>query len=136
MQNLIKKDYSTKQRNIILDLLKENQDKKFTADEIIHLINKEEVVISKATVYRNLDYLFNKGLIRKINLDNVCSCYIYNKEKSVNFCCDKCGEVMQFSSHAFDILNSKLLKEFNFLVDQSKTVIHGICNKCKESHYD
>lgn len=136
MQNLNKKDYTTKHRNVILDLLKDNKDKKFTADEIIHLINKEEVVISKATVYRNLDYLFNKGLIRKINLDNICSCYIYNKDKSVNFCCDKCGEVIQVSSRAFETLNTKLLKEFNFLVDQSKTVIHGLCNKCKETQHD
>lgn len=136
MQNIIKKDYTTKHRKFILDLLKENQGKKFTADEIIHLINKEEVIISKATVYRNLDYLFNKGLIKKINLDNICSCYIYNKEKCVNFCCDKCGEVTQISSRAFDALNHKLSKEFHFLIDQSKTIIHGTCYKCQEAHYD
>lgn len=136
MQNIIKKDYTTKHRNIIIDLLKENQDKKFTADEIIHLLNKDECVISKATVYRNLEYLFNKGIIRKINLDHVCSCYIYNKEECCNFCCDKCGEVVQLSSHALEVLNHKLLKEFNFVVDQSKTVIHGLCKNCKEKNYD
>lgn len=135
MQSVMKKDYSTKHRNVILELLKQNQDKKFTADEIIHLINKDETVISKATVYRNLDYLFNKGLIKKIVLDNVCSCYIYNKEKSINFCCDQCGEVTQLSSRTFDTLNYKLQKEFSFLIDQSKTVIHGICKKCKESYH-
>ena len=39
MQNIIKKDYTTKHRKFILDLLKENQGKKYTADEIIHLMN-------------------------------------------------------------------------------------------------
>ena len=41
MQQTIKKHYSTKKKNIILDILKANQDHKLTADEIIHIINKE-----------------------------------------------------------------------------------------------
>lgn len=135
MQQIIKKDYITKHRNIILSILKTNPDKKLTADEIIHTINKDETIISKATVYRNLDYLVNKGIICKIVIDNLCSCYIYKSIEnsgSVNFCCDVCGEVVQIKSEAIDNFNLKLQKEFNCKIDQSKTVIHGVCNKCKE----
>jgi Fe2+ or Zn2+ uptake regulation protein len=99
MQHLIKKNYSTKQRNIILEILKKNIDKKITADEIIHTINKNENIISKATVYRNLDYLASKGVIKKINADNISSCYIYNSDEndnSINFYCDILGVLHYF----------------------------------------
>lgn len=139
MQQTIKRHYSTKKKNIILDILKTNQDHKLTADEIIHIINKEKYEISKATVYRNLDCLVSQGVICKFMLDNSCSCYIYKSgenTQSVNFCCDNCGEVVQIKSPYIERFNTKLQKEFDFTIDKSKTIIHGTCNKCKEHQND
>lgn len=139
MQHIIKKDYSTKQRNIILEILKKNIDKKVTADEIIHAINKDENIISKATVYRNLDYLASKGVIKKINADNISSCYIYNSDEnddSINFYCDTCGEIVQLKCTYIERFNNKLQKDFDCTIDKSKTVLHGTCNKCKELSND
>lgn len=139
MQQAMKKDYSTKQRNIILSIFKEHLDHKITADEIIHEINKEKNVISKATVYRNLEYLVNKGIIKKIVADNISSCYIYKTEEndnSINFCCDTCGEIVQLKCTYIERFNNKLQKDFDCTIDTSKTVVHGLCNKCKEHGND
>ena len=139
MQQIIKRHYSTKKKNILLDIFKANSNKRLTADEIIQTLNKDKTVISKATVYRNLDLLVNQGVICKVVLDNICSCYIYKGDAnagSVNFYCDNCGEVIQVKSKTFINLNNKLKKELQFTVDESKTVIHGMCNKCKEHVHD
>lgn len=134
MEHAVRKDYSTKQRNIILEVFKEHSDEKLTAEEIMTLLNDCCANVSKATLYRNLDLLVSKGIVCKVLLDNLCSCYIYKSEEnntSINFCCDCCGEVVQIKSPSISRMNSKLEKEFDCLIDRSKTVIHGTCNKCK-----
>ena len=139
MQQTMKRYYSTKKKNIVLDILRLNQNKRLTAEEIIHTLNKDENVISKATVYRNLDSLVNQGLVCKVVLDNICSCYIYKSDEEdngINFYCDSCGDVFRMKSDAFKNINTKLLQDINFTVDRSKTVIHGTCNKCKEKPDD
>ena len=135
MERIVRKDYSTKQRNIILELFHEHLDEKLTAEEIMRMLHESNNTVSKATLYRNLDMLASKGIICKVLLDNLCSCYIYKSEKntmSINFCCDQCGEIVQIKSPFISKMNTKIEKEFNCLIDKAKTVIHGICNKCKE----
>lgn len=134
MEHVVRKDYTTKQRNIILEVFKNHSDENLTAEEIMSLLNECSVTVSKATLYRNLDLLVSKGIVCKVLLDNLCSCYIYKSERnnsSINFCCDCCGEIVQINSPSINKMNVKLEKEFDFLIDQSKTIIHGICNKCK-----
>lgn len=134
MEHVVRKDYTTKQRNIILEVFKNHSDENLTAEEIMSLLNECSVTVSKATLYRNLDLLVSKGIVCKVLLDNLCSCYIYKSEgnnSSINFCCDCCGEIVQINSPSINKMNVKLEKEFDFLIDQSKTIIHGICNKCK-----
>lgn len=129
-----KKIYNTKQRNIILDFFKHHPEEKITAEDMLEQINSQETIISKATIYRNLDYLVNVGLIQKINLDNTCSCYIYCKEESrsvAHFCCDNCGKIVTIDNPIVNRLNDKLQKEYNFKIDNSKTILHGICQNCK-----
>ena len=125
MEHVVRKDYSTKQRNIILEVFKEHSDEKLTAEEIMTLLNDCCANVSKATLYRNLDLLVSKGIVCKVLLDNLCSCYIYKSEEnntSINFCCDCCGEVVQIKSPFISRMNSKLEKEFDCLIDRSKTV--------------
>ena len=134
MEHVVRKDYSTKQRNIILEVLKEHSDEKLTADEIMNMLHKSNNIVSKATLYRNLDLLVSKGIVCKVLLDNLCSCYIYKSEEnntSINFCCDCCGMVVQIKSPLISRMNLRLEKEFDCLINQSKTIIHGTCNKCK-----
>ena len=49
--------YNTKQGELILNLIKSEEGKHFTADEIINLLAKEGKKVGKATVYRHLDKL-------------------------------------------------------------------------------
>ena len=57
----------SRQREIIKDLILKKKYEHPTAQEIYDEIKKEEPTISLATVYRNLSFLSDTGVIRKIN---------------------------------------------------------------------
>ena len=57
--------YKTKQREIILGLLKDNYNRHMTADEVILFLQEQNTPVGKATVYRYLDCLVEQGIIRK-----------------------------------------------------------------------
>ena len=56
---------STKQRTLILDIVKNTNDH-LSADEIYILARKQMPGIALATVYNNLNALYNSGKIGKI----------------------------------------------------------------------
>ena len=64
------RSYHTKQRSIILDLLKANQDRHLTAEEMLELLNQNHTPVSKATLYRYLDMLVSQNAVRKFIIDD------------------------------------------------------------------
>ena len=62
--------YKTKQKEIILNYLKQNSNTDLTADMIVNYIIKKNKKCSQTTVYRYLKQLVNEGIVRKYYIDN------------------------------------------------------------------
>ncbi len=124
----------SKQREIILDVLKQNLIHP-TAEEIYQLVIKKNPQISKSTVYRNINILVDLGIIQKISLSTGPDRYDYLYKKHYHAICDKCGEIYDFY-YDFDIgqISNELHKE-EIKMDVSKIEIHGICENCKSKNY-
>ena len=124
----------SKQREIILDVLKQNLIHP-TAEEIYQLVIKKNPQISKSTVYRNINILVDLGIIQKISLSTGPDRYDYLYKKHYHAICDKCGEIYDFY-YDFDIgqISNELHKE-EIEMDVSKIEIHGICENCKSKNY-
>ena len=75
MNNL--KNYHTKQKSQIRDIFINNPNDNFTADNLMLLLTKNNTPVSKATLYRTLDFMFDNGEIIKYNIDKNSSCYQY-----------------------------------------------------------
>ena len=74
--------YKTKQKEIILNYLKQNSNTDLTADMIVNYIIKKNKKCSQTTVYRYLKQLVNEGIVRKYYIDNnTSSCYQYIKNE-------------------------------------------------------
>lgn len=132
MNNL--KSYQTKQKNIIKELFINNPDKHFTVEQILLEINNGVTSVSKATLYRALDNLVSLGEVIKFNLDGMCSCYLYNnKEHSeqIHLKCEECGNVFHIDSKVVKGIDSKLMKECGFLIDNKRTMLYGVCDSCR-----
>ena len=77
--------YQTKQKQTILDLFKDNEDRHLTVEEIKSLLDEKGENVSIATIYRRVDELAQEGLIQKIVFDNTSkACYQIKSHDCMN----------------------------------------------------
>ena len=131
------KSYQTKQKNIIKELFINHPQNHYTVEEILNLLVTSSTPVSKATLYRTLDSLVVAGDIIRYNLDGVCSCYQFNDCSSevnnhIHFRCENCGHIFHINSSVVKSMDKKLEKEYGFVIDNKRTMLYGICDKCKE----
>jgi len=123
----------SRQRQEILDFLIESYSHP-TAEEIYNEVKKRGSTASKGTVYRNLNFLVEKGIIEKISMHNGADRYDYKKTPHNHAICTKCNTVYDFE-YNFNI--GKIRKAVAEQTDIEKIsnyiIVHGICKKCKEN---
>lgn len=134
----MKSIYNTKQREIILNYLMENKNRTITAEEIINYSRRIGEKIGKATVYRYLTNLLESNMVKKFILeDGKGSCYQYvdgkKCEEHYHLKCKKCNKIVHLDCDEFINIQKHILKEHDFEIDSIKTVLYGMCKKCKES---
>lgn len=128
--------YKTKQRECIIEFLKENNDKHITADEIIEHFKSIGNPIGKSTVYRCLDKLLAENVVRKYVIserDGSCFQYIDKHDECINHYhmkCNKCGKLYHLECDEVNELQNHILKHHNFKIDICKTVLYGLCEDC------
>lgn len=133
----MKNKYNTKQRERILEYLKENKDSNITAEEILKHFNLIGENIGKATVYRFLNNLVKENIIKKYMVEGRnCSCYQYieeqNCEDHFHLKCEKCNKIIHLECDEFKEVQNHILEEHKFKLDNVKTVFYGICEECKK----
>ncbi|MBQ9766364.1 MAG: transcriptional repressor [Lachnospiraceae bacterium] len=128
--------YKTKQREMILELLKNNSDKHLTAEDVIGYLKEQETPVGKATVYRYLERLEEQGIIRKYLMpEGKGACYQYSGDtrechRHYHFKCEKCGKLFHVQCEYLDGISKHVYGEHGFTIDSSKTVYYGICRNC------
>ena len=94
MERQRKKSRNTKQRAVILDILKKGGYHP-TAEAIYHEARKVIPNISLGTVYRNLNFLRAQGLAREIRSDSDSSSRFEGKcPPHAHFHCTKCNAIL------------------------------------------
>lgn len=124
----------SRQREIILETLKENVVHP-TAEFLYEVLKEKEPSISKATLYRNLNQLAEKGIIKKIDGLEVSSHFDHNTHEHYHFICDECGKVFDVPVEIAPDVASKTEQKTGFTVKGYDIAIHGICNECKSAQH-
>lgn len=123
----------SRQREIILDTLKENVVHP-TAEYLYSVLkSRGDSNISLATLYRNLNQLADKGVIKKIDGLETSSHYDHNVHEHYHFICEKCKRVFDVSSDVAVDVVKKTEQETGFLVKNHDIILSGICKDCLES---
>lgn len=128
--------YNTKQKQTILSLLEENKDRQFSCEEITEALKNNGTPVGKTTVYRFLDNLESKGIVRKFTFtDTKISSYQYideqlNCHEHMHLKCVCCGNLVHLGCDFMSEVGKHILEHHKFRVDNSKTVILGLCEKC------
>ena len=134
-----KVQYHTKNYDELLAFLKTAPGKHLTAQEICAHFSRREKPIGMTTVYRQLERLVEQGLVQKYNLENGQSaCYEYTgadgaaRDANCFHCkCESCGRLIHIECEEINRLESHILQEHNFVVDNARTVFYGLCESCK-----
>lgn len=130
--------YKTKQREYVLNAMQESGRRHVTAAELVHMLQDSGKSVGLATVYRNLEQLVEEGLVRKYTLDErTGACYQYVGKNGAcqnhfHLKCVRCGELFHVDCAYMNDLGTHLLKEHDFAIDHTKTVLYGVCGKCRE----
>lgn len=131
------KNYSTEQRKAILEIFLENEHRHLSAREIIEISSKRNLNISKATIYRYLNNLTDKGIIKRIITDNkseACYQFVTNKKElnSFHMICSECGELMHLDCEEVSHFLEHIKKDHGFNIDTRRVTFYGKCKNCME----
>lgn len=123
---------NTKQRQLILNELKRLHSHP-TADEIYIAIKKRLPQISLATVYRNLEFLSESGMILKLETAGQQKRFDGNPSNHYHARCIKCGSISDIPSRPLPSIRKFINKISNFEVKDYRLKLIGICPKCKKT---
>ena len=130
------KVYNTRQKTIILEMLKNNKNKNLTADDMLFILSAQKVSVSRATLYRYLDVLVSTGDVKKYILsesDKACYQYVDSGKsckEHFHLMCIYCGTLQHLECiHINEIINH-VEKDHKFKVDPGRVVFYGLCEEC------
>lgn len=85
--------------------------------------------LSLATVYKNINAMGEKMLVKEIKLPKQKSVYELSKTEHAHMLCEKCGKVKDIELD-LETVFSEALKKSNFKTRKSDLVLIGICSFC------
>jgi Fur family peroxide stress response transcriptional regulator len=121
---------TSKQRNRILELLR-STDSHPTADWLYEHLKKEFPNLSLGTVYRNLGFLVDQNLVKKIHFGSTFDRFEANTTPHYHLICESCGKIVDFEMPVYDELNEQAKKLTNFTIRHHKLEFFGICDDCR-----
>ena len=122
--------YNTKQKNIILNLLK-SQKREFTIMEIYEKTNRK---VGLSTIYRLVDKLVDDNIISKNISKNNKAYYQYlstcSKDNHFYLKCKSCGLVIHIDCDCIQDLFFHISSNHDFMIDKKQIIINGLCKDC------
>lgn len=129
--------YKTRQKEQILQYLTDHAGQHITIQEISRHLFDSGTPVGTATIYRCLEHLTEEGSLRKYTIDTrTGACYEYvphgNECKDhFHLKCTQCQTLYHVECEHLSGLDSHVLEHHGFAVDHSRTVLYGICEKCR-----
>ncbi len=128
-------------RRLILDFLHSNKGH-FTAEEIYDSLNKKNLNISLATVYRTLNSLWQSGILKRFDFGEGKAVYELseehqNRKHHHHLICKNCGQIIEYDDFIdeetilFKKLEKQLSEKHNFKIEGHNLYFYGLCHKCE-----
>lgn len=92
-------------------------------------LKQNQIDFDKVTLYRNLETLVDKGVIKKIDLLD--GRYYYEKaDDCSHLICKNCGQVEHVHLKSLDDISKDVTKKTGFKISQQVSDFFGLCKKC------
>ncbi len=120
----------TRQRQVILEELKASKDHP-TAYDLYERVSKRLPGISPATVFRNLDLLASKGLVRVLNHGPGKRHYDFRTVNHYHIRCIVCDRVDDITYEPFPEVEKIVEGRTDYEVTDYTLEFQGICPRCR-----
>lgn len=128
--------YNTRQKEAILNCLKELAGRHVCAVDIVDYLSRSGDKVGLTTVYRRLEQLVEEGVVRKYVTEGSSACYQYvdgeHCGEHFHLKCESCGKLIHLRCRTMERLSSHILEEHGFLSNPGRTTLYGVCGDCRE----
>ena len=109
------------------------QDGHFSADDLVDLMRREDQKISRATVYRTLQWMVDAGIARKVDFGEGRFRFehSYRHPRHFHLICKSCNRSSEFLSSDIEVLLEEIAAARGFAARQSVLQIYGTCEDCR-----
>src|SRR5262245_11963221 len=109
------------------------QEGHLSADDLVDLIRKEDQRISRATIYRTLQWMVDAGIARKVDFGEGRFRFehSYRHPRHFHLICKECNRSSEFLSSDIEALVEEVAAARNFSARQSVVQIYGTCEQCR-----
>jgi Fur family ferric uptake transcriptional regulator len=109
------------------------QEGHISAEDLVDLIRREDQKISRATVYRTLQWMVDAGIARKVDFGEGRYRFehSYRHPRHFHLICKTCNQSSEFLSSDIEALLEEVAAARNFTARQSVLQIYGTCEACR-----
>lgn len=124
----------TIQRKDILQVLLENPDKHYNAEELFEEVKKINPDVGLATIYRTLELMCELGITHQLDFDSKYKRYELNLEGGHHhhLICIDCGKIIEFNDQALEDFENNLEDEYDFKIFNHRIKFYGYCSDCRQ----
>jgi Fur family transcriptional regulator, ferric uptake regulator len=122
---------SSKREQIVNVFLR--QEGHLSADDLVDLIRREDQRISRATIYRTLQWMVDAGIARKVDFGEGRFRFehSYRQPRHFHLICKSCHRSFEFLSSDIEASVDEVATARSFTVAQSVVQIYGTCEECR-----
>lgn len=104
-----------------------------SADDLYDLIHREDQQVSRATVYRALQWMVEAGIARKVDFGEGRFRFehSYRHPRHFHLICQSCNRSSEFLSSDIEALIEEIATARNFSARESVLQIYGTCEECR-----
>ncbi|MCC7124148.1 MAG: transcriptional repressor [Acidobacteria bacterium] len=109
------------------------QEGHLSADDLVDVIKREDHRISRATVYRTLQWMVEAGIARKVDFGEGRFRFehSYRHPRHFHLICKTCNRSYEFLSSDIEALVEEVATARGFTARQSVVQIYGTCEACR-----
>jgi Fur family ferric uptake transcriptional regulator len=123
----------TAQRRLLVAII-QNSPRHLDAATLLTLAQKRDPRIDRATVYRTIALLKERGLIDELDLMHIEGEKHYYEAKTNrdhgHMACFRCGAIMEYASSSFERLKQEITQQSGFQIRVVRLEVGGFCKQC------
>lgn len=126
----------TSQRRLLIHIMQDSP-RHLDAAKLLAIAKQRDPRIDRATVYRTIALLKERGLIDELDLMHLEGEKHYYEAKTnrdhCHMACFGCGAIIEYASPAFEKLKKEMAQQGDFQIRVVRLEVGGFCKRCRQA---